>query len=169
MKKNIPLLVGIALPILFIVGISIAVFVPSIFINPQHNFIYTEENTYYGYGQGYRSTYKVENDRIVLEQLPMRDKDTYKGDAPTLYVYNIKTDTSHQISIDQADLLRIDPGPSSPDGYTVSYQYGHSGIFELFGSSSDSNGFFIAKDNGKKKLSGLIVNQGNFKLIGWVK
>ena len=37
--KNIPLLIGIALPIIFIFAISVIIFTPSLFIKPQYNFL----------------------------------------------------------------------------------------------------------------------------------
>ncbi len=173
--KNLPLIIGIALPIIFILIISVIIFTPSLSIKPSHNFIYTTENQYYyGYDQGYKNMYKIENGRVALEPLPVRPTPyVYKGDMPTLYIYDVRTDSSHQISFSEAQSLSLDPGPSSPDGYTVSYQYGHDGIFELFGSNNDNNGYFVSKGNGKKKLSGLTSdiyrNQGNFKFIGWIK
>jgi hypothetical protein len=173
MKKNLPLIIGIALPIIFIIIISFVLFVPSLYVKPQHNFIYTTSD-YYGYNQGYQETYKVLNNRIVTERVLPRDKETQQIGAPTLYVYNVQDDTSHQVSFDEVKDLAIDPGPSSPDGYTIAYEYGHDGIFELLGSDGNNNNFFISKGNGKKRLSGLVGDgrywyQGNFKLIGWVK
>jgi hypothetical protein len=56
----------------------------------------------------------------------------------------------------------------------VTYEYGHDGIFELFGSRNDNDGYFISKGNGKKKINGLSSDQYSrygrwFNLIGWIK
>lgn len=172
--KNLPIIIGIALPILFIVIISAVVFVPSLFVKPQHNFIYTQENSYNYYNQGYKNTYKIENEHITLQQMPVREKETYVGDMPTIYLYDVKLNTSHEISLDEAKNLSLDAGPSSPDGYAVNYKTSHEGIFGLFGSSSNNNGYYVTKGNGSKKLdalanSGYNYYSGAFKLIGWVK
>jgi hypothetical protein len=172
--KNLPLIIGIALPIVFILGISVFLFVPSHFVDPQYDFIYTMEDRYYGFNDhGYRNTYKVEDGRIALEPLPTKEGWTYLGDMPVLYRYDVNADTAHQISFNEALELSLDPGPSSPDGYTVAYQYGHSGIFEVLGSNNDNSGYFISKGKAKKKLNGL-TNDGyssrtDSKFIGWIK
>ena len=173
-KSHLPLIVGILLPIIFIIIVSIAIFVPSLSVDPQHDFVYSAENSYYSYSNEYRNTYKVVNGRIALEPMPYRENMIYKGDMPDLYRYNIRTFTTHKISLEEAKSLNLDPGPSSPDGYSVAYEYGHSGIFELFGSNSEDDGYFISKGRGKKKLPGLPVdgyyrNPGSFKFIGWIK
>jgi hypothetical protein len=174
--KNLPLIVGIALPILFILIISALVFLPSLSIKPQYNFLYTNQDDYYSYGQGYKNTYKVENGKIALEPLPVPPKGeliSYKSDSPKIYFYDFKNNSSHEITWKDALKLNLDPGPSSPDGYNVSYYYGNDGIFELFGSGNNSRGYFVSKGSAKKKLSGLLADnysyQGNFKFIGWVK
>jgi hypothetical protein len=174
-NKNLPLIIGIALPVLFIGIVSIILFLPSLFIRPQHNFIYSSNNDYYSYNQAYRNSYAVENGRLIMEPLPVQAGVvyTYKADAPDLFLYDVKSDSSHLIEYSEARRWNLDPGPSSPDGYTVKYEYGHDGIFELFGSDGRDNGYFISKGSGSKKLRGLGNNgyydSGNFKLIGWVK
>jgi len=187
-KNNLPIIIGIALPIVFILIISIVIFGPSVFVKPQHNFIYTIDDGYNRYNNTeYSNTYAVENNHIVLVppgasqkhileqllQVPVSETETYTPYTPILYEYDVKTNSSHQINFDEAKNLIVDPGPSSPDGYTVEYEYRNDGIFGLFGSSGNSSGFFISKNNGKRKLNALgsdvYWNQGNFKLIGWVK
>ena len=181
MNKHTPLIIGISLPIIFILVISIVIFGPAFFVKPQYDFIYTTESDRYSYNQQeYKNTYDIKDGHIVLEPVEyqkIKENDTYydqikQKHAPVLYVYNMKTNSSHEISFADAQKLSLDPGPSSPDGYTVSYQYNHDGIFELFGSSGQSNGYFISKDNGKKKLNALVADeywgQGSFKLIGWI-
>jgi hypothetical protein len=183
--NNLPLIVGISLPLVFIVIISAVVFLPSFFVKPQYDFVYTTTDQtygYYGYEQGYKNNYRVDNGKIVLEPVqviidPSLKKDliVYKGDMPPLYRYDVKNNTSHEISLKEAQILSFDPGPSSPDGYTVIFENRNDGIFEVFGSNNNNSGLFISKGNAKKRLDGLVNNnqyywyQGNFKLIGWIK
>jgi hypothetical protein len=171
--KNLPLIIGISLPVIFIIIISVVIFTPSLFIKPQHNFIYTTEDTYYG-NEKYAKTYEIKDSKIVLVPSTVQENQMLQKDAPTLYLYDVKTDSSHQISLEEAQKYTVDPGPSSPDGYTVTYEYGHDGIFELFGSRNDNDGYFISKGNGKKKINGLSSDQYSrygrwFNLIGWIK
>ncbi|MEI8061802.1 MAG: hypothetical protein WCG97_00695 [bacterium] len=177
MKTNHwPLIIGISIPILFIIIISIIIFTPNLYIKPAHNFLYTTlgEENYYGSGQIYKNTYAVENERLVLRPGVLQEKQTYKADFLPLYLYDVTTDSSHQVTYEDEKNLALDPGPTSPDGYSVSWEYNHDGIFELFGSDGSKNGYFIEKGKGKKQLTGLNSSngyyyQGNFKLIGWVK
>lgn len=175
-KQKLPLIIAIALPIIFIVIISVVIFLPSVFVKPAHDFIYTTEGSSYGY-PNYRTTYSIKNDRIVSDVVILTKQQLENNNiqnAPVLYRYDVVNDTSHEITFEEAQKLSLDPGPSSPDGYTVSYEYGHDGIFELFGSNNNNNGYFIGKGNGKKKLSNVggpneRWYQGRFSIIGWVK
>lgn len=171
--KNLPLLIGIALPLIFIIIVAFVIFTPSFFIKPEHNFIYTTENSYYSYNQQYDNSFRVEDNRIVLEKRIVPQNVISKGEMPLLYIYDVKANSIRQISFEDAKDLVVDIGPSSPDGYTVSYEYGHSGIFELFGSDNNNRGYFMSKGSGKKRLPGLTDDRyygsNAFTLIGWVK
>jgi type II secretory pathway pseudopilin PulG len=183
MKKHLPLIVGLALPVLFIIIISLVVFLPSITIKPQHNFLYTKVDSYNRYGQSYTTAYKVEDSKITTVITPIPNYKELYGtttsllkeavNLPDLYLYDVKSNTSHKITLDQAQTYTLDPGPSSPDGYTVAYNYSNDGIFDLFGSSNSNDGYFISKGNGKKKLNSIdsdgYYSSSNFRLIGWIK
>ncbi len=181
-NKNLPLIVGIALPIVFIIIISVVIFLPSFFIKPQYNFIYALDNNYYAYNQSYKNTFGVENGKIVSVpisaplNLPRREVVNYLGDYPKIYLYNVKNGTSHEIGFAEAEKLSLDAGPSSPDGYSISYEYGNYGFFDLIGGNNNSNGYFIYKGNAKKRLLGFVDDNSryygsnsNFKIIGWIK
>ncbi|MFA7302489.1 MAG: hypothetical protein WC030_01955 [Candidatus Paceibacterota bacterium] len=172
-NKNLPLIIGIALPLIFIIVLSVAIFAPAFFVTPAHNFIYSSDRGYYG-GEYYQNAYTVVDGRIVLDPIPQRSgTDLERKVAPPLYLYDVETDAAHEITLAEAATYTVVVGPSSPDGYTVSYEYGHNGIFELFGSDSGNTGYFVAKDSKKKKLSGLTTadrySGDGFKLIGWIK
>ncbi len=183
MKKNIPLIVGIALPIVFIIIISLSIYIPTLYVNPEHNFIYSMNDNYYS-NNSYKNTYKITDGKIHTEQTltaknnGMIDSKTaiiYMGENPPLYLYDVKTNSSHEITLEEAEKYNLDPGPSSPDGYNIDYGYNNNGIFELFGSSRNGNGFYVYKGNSKKMLTGLSNSKsyyygaGYFNLIGWVK
>ncbi|PIR82984.1 hypothetical protein COU19_02880 [Candidatus Kaiserbacteria bacterium CG10_big_fil_rev_8_21_14_0_10_56_12] len=173
-NKNWPLIIGVSLPLIFIVALSVIVFLPRLFVTPAHNFIYSADTNYYT-NDYYRNTYKVVQGRVTLDPIPARyTAENERRDAPALYLYDVKSDTSHQITLAEADAYTVDPGPSSPDGYVVSYEYGHNGIFELFGSDNSNQGYFISKGSSARKLTGITsgdryTNGGGFKLIGWIQ
>jgi len=168
--KNLPLLVGIALPVIFIIIMVIIIFTPALFVKPGHNFIYTNDSQI-PYNQSYRYNYTIKDSHIDLTPVTIQEKTTVIEQLPKLYLYDVKAGASHEVSFAEVQKLTLDPGPSSPDGYSVNYDYSHSGIFELFGSRGDDSGYYISKGNGKKRLGGLSTDRynNNFKLIGWVK
>ncbi|MES2436620.1 MAG: hypothetical protein V4519_01295 [Patescibacteria group bacterium] len=178
MKKNLPLIVGLALPFVFILLIAVVVYLPNVFIKPQHDFLYTmADRNNYNYNTVYKNTYAIENGGLVQRpvELPkLNENDTRVIiDAPKLYRYNVKDSTNKEISFTEAQSLKIDVGPSSPDGYIVAYRYNHNGVFELFGSNGNNSGYFISKGKGGKKLIGLdsagYYYENNFTLLGWIK
>ncbi len=172
--KNLPLIIGIALPILFIIVISVVIFVPSLYVKPAHDFIYTTTDRYV-YNQLPTYAYAVQSGKIALDPIqrsPSTNQNiTYTTDMPTLYRYDTKNNTIHTITFEEAKAFMLDAGPSSPDGYIVGYEYNHDGIFELFGSGNDNRGYYISKGNAKKKLPGITsdIYSNNLKLIGWIK
>ncbi len=189
LKKHLPLIVAIALPIIFIGILALVIAVPSMRISPQHDFIYIdmqEKNARsmgypYAYIQ-YRYEYAIEGGKLTrlplngrqgadFREFPPPNEQVEYVDAPTLYYYSVTENTSREISFADAEKLSLVSGPSSPDGYNVSYEYNSDGVFELFGSDNNS-GYVITKGTGRKMLTGMPSNQdyygGSFTLIGWV-
>jgi hypothetical protein len=188
LKKHLPLVVAIALPIAFIGILAVAIMLPSMRMNPQHDFVYVDRNSVdkHSYEPIYfRNEYAVEGDRIVRRPLNVPQQNQalpggypYEGyryeDAPTLYYYSVQDDTTREISFEEAEALAVTPGPSSPDGYTVSYEYNSDGIFELFGSSGSNSGYVITKGTARRSLTGMVTDPNgyggyDFQLIGWIK
>ncbi len=173
-NKHLPLIIAILLPLIFIGAVALAVLLPSFSVKPTHNFVYVFQNTdYYAYNNEYKSTYEVKEGKIVKVALTPRDNVVPLRDIPKLYFYDVNLDSSHEISFENAQKFSYDAGPSSPDGYVVTYDYSHDGIFEIFGSNG-RNGYVVSKGNAKKNLPGIVGENGysyygNFRLVGWVK
>lgn len=177
-NKNLPIIIGIALPIVFIIAIFFVISVPKNNTTTQYNFIYSYENRdpYY---REYKNTYEIENGKITPKALPEIKKDGYYNynnarDYPIIYIYDVKTDTSREISLSDAQKYEMVTGPSSPDGYNVSYEYGNYGLFDeiLLGGNRRNSGYYIKRDSFEKKVN--ITNSagyysGNFRIIGWIK
>lgn len=180
-KKHLPLVVAIALPIIFIGVLALAITLPSRSINLQHDFVYVNADMEkYPYGSvAYRNEYAIENGKIVkkpivteLEASEAKLRGITYDDAPQLYHYSVREQASREIAFEEAQKLALVPGPSSPDGYTVEYEYNNDGIFEIFGSGNDDSGYVISKGNARKSLSGIATNNMYyngymFQIIGW--
>jgi hypothetical protein len=172
-NKNLPIIVAIALPIVFLAVILLVVFLPTFSIKPTYNFIYSADG-YVSYG--YKNKYDIKDGNLVLSPIPLNsyDKVENRKEAPDLFVYDVKNSSSKKISFEEAKKMTFDAGPSSPDGYNVIYEGGNYGIFELFGSDNSNRGYFISKGKAKKRLEGLTTASNyyynnDFNLIGWIK
>lgn len=177
MKKNLPIIIGVTLPIIFILLISLLAFGPTWSIKPAHNFIYSHDNRDYYYGRHYRNEYDVEGGKVVMKSRAIskvnQENVTFE-DAPPLFLYNVSNNSTHEIGLAETMALNLDPGPTSPDGYLVEYRSGNYGVFELFGSNNSVSGYYMTKDQAGKKLPGFQNDRyggydSNFKFLGWVK
>ncbi len=167
---NPVLAVGIALPALLIIILFVVIFLPASLLKPEYDFVYSNEYENY-YTPQYLHTYRVTDGHITKIENTLREKQIPEGDAPNLYVYNVAQNTSKHIEFEEAQKLTVDPGPSSPDGFTIGFNYSNSGGFFFFGSSGSESGYFIKKGNSGKRLTGLTNGDRysqNVRFIGWV-
>jgi hypothetical protein len=170
------MIVGIALPVILILAISIFMLVSRATIAPEHNFVFSKISEPYKNGYyipNIPHMYRVTDNKLVVDMavVPLHAEPNTVIYYPDLFMYDVKNDTVRTITLEEAKKLSLDPGPSSIDGYTVGYEYGHNGIFEIFGSNNSNQGHFIMKGGAKKKLS---INaddywNNNITFIGWVK
>lgn len=169
MKKNLPLYIGIALPIIFILIIAFIVYLPRTFTNPQNNFIYTI-NDYENYSN---EVVMVDGEvvvRPVSSEYPVPEK-YYTKDTPEIYIYDFEKNASYELTLTEAQEYSLVKGPSSPEGYSVVNEYSHNGIFEIFGSNNSNSGKALVSPNGTKRtLTGLKGdNYQEINIVGWVK
>lgn len=171
-KKNITLVLGISIPILMIVAIAVSIYLPSFFVKAHYNFLYIAGTDYYSASQ---YPYSVENGRLVKNEI-REGQDSYNyqnGAKPKLYVYDVNTNKSKEISVEEAQNLSLDSNTKSEDGFEVVYGSSESGIAPLFfGSERDYNSRYL-KGHGVTKKLDLQSNSGtnfyNFIFLGWIK
>lgn len=190
-------MVAVGLPIILIIVIAVVAFLPRYINKPQLNFVYTADigSRYYDYNGStctiYKKYYEIDSatNKIVAkdyyvspfsEQPEEKVKEPCQGyatifkDAPEMYLYDFTTEKSSLISPEALSQLTIVSQRTSPDGYQVSYRYGHNGVFELFGSSDDRSNIYLIKDNPLRKLNlemanGSYYGDTDFRFIGWVR
>jgi hypothetical protein len=161
LKKNITLVLGLFIPVAMIVFIAAMVYIPRLYIQPEYSFIYaTNDNQYDEFG------YHVVDERIVYYPRIVKD-DVYP--TPDLYVYDVETDQSRQITIEEAQMYRLDDSPQSPDGFKIT-QGGRGGdISFLFGGGYDPAHYLVGKGVSKKLDINESSNYWDFHLVGWIK
>jgi len=187
MKKNLPIIVAILLPIIVVGGVLLALYIPSRDIKPEYNILYVVNNVdnYARVNYSNEFRYVISGGELIKEDLPQVYKNLpteittrIKPDAnqPKLYVFNVKTGETTEVSYEDALKLEIvKAGNISPEGYSVSYtrDYNNSGIFELFGGYSREYRwrFTDGKISIFKEITPPNYNYSyyNAEVLGWVE
>lgn len=185
-KENGVLVLAFALPVLFILGIAIATYVPSVLLDTKYNFVYATcggTNNYYPYDcvNYYNSYFSVENGKLIVNPIdPKEDrngnniKDAEENYNFRVFLHDTEKNISREISLEEAKLLTLDPLLTSADGVSVSSGYHNRGsdFFFFFDSGSSQYAHYLTKGNHRQKLNLIDVYQDyyqrNIKFLGWV-
>lgn len=167
-KQRVAAIIGVLIPIIFIVIVAVIAYVPSQFINPKHDFLYTKDyssNNYYEI----RAKHLVEVPVLTeYDDNNYRDSYNYRQKVPTIYRYDVASDTTESITFEEARQLTLSSSAKSPDGYKLEEATG-SGGFLFWSSYSGSDGDpYLQKGLASKKLS-LPGDSYDFELIGWIQ
>ena len=160
-RKNIPLYVALAIPVIMIIVIAIAIYAPGIGKGPKINFLYSS-----GYG------YLVSLGHVTKVTSPIAYPPVTQPLPQQLYLYNVTTNQSQEISLADAEKLSIDPSAQSADGYSIE-QGNSGGSFPFGGYNGDYNTWYIKGYNRAIKLN-LKLNASNpynynqFQFVGWI-
>ena len=82
-KKNIPLILGLSIPILMILFVAGSIYLPGLFVQPKFNFLYAMGDDYY-----YGRHYSVQNGRLIKNEVEYPE---YVGNRTesSLYIYDV--------------------------------------------------------------------------------
>lgn len=178
MKNNLPLIVGVSIPLLVVVAVALSIYLPGLFVEPQYNFLYTTGDGQNGYYTGYYE-YVVRDGKLIKQEVKVPDeiKRNYPPYPPSseikFFVHDVKLNKSKQISFDEASRLKLDSNVQSPDGFEVVYGTRDGGAFPFFMSpSEDYHTRYLRGHNTGKKLN---VQMGSdvyydraFRFVGWI-
>ena len=165
-KENIPLVIGLCIPVLMIIIVAISIYLPTLFApEPIHNFIYAS------WHQNYASHhYYVDKGKIVREESPPPYKG-YEGNlsSPKLFIYDIKNNQPKEIPLEQAQKYKLDSSKTSPDGFEITY--GSYDCDPFFVGCRNHGTVYLKGHHISKKLN-IEKNQNyyrrNFNFIGWI-
>ncbi|MEI7792193.1 MAG: hypothetical protein WCI57_01755 [Candidatus Berkelbacteria bacterium] len=180
---NVSLIVGVGVPVLMMLFIAAAIYLPGLFKKPQFDFIYSTAE--YSYAnpllevKDQKLGFKCADDQHYYSS----DDSTSKEIAakcteeflPKLHRYSIKNNTVMDISYADAQKLVLDTNADSSDGYKVEQgNYNNGDMFSgMFGGgyNEDYNAWYLKGHNRVVKLN--ITNDSNSssdtKFVGWVK
>lgn len=194
LRKNFALILAFALPIILIVGVAISVYLPSLFISTNYNFIYASctdnLNSYpYNCNTYLANKYSVVDGKLIVapeatttviynqnnveRSISTKDSPDYRKYNTRIFLHDTQKNESREITVEEAKLLNLNNLITSPDGASVSSNYNNGSDFFIFGGGRSSFGYFLTKGSGKLKLN--LINyddryyyQNNFQFIGWV-
>lgn len=172
-KKNVPLIVGLSIPVLMIIFVAASIYLPGLFVQPKVNFLYSLGGDYYS-----KSKYYVLDDKIALGQIAYPEKGNTgrwveSRREPKLYFHDVVKNQNKEISFEEAQTLALDHNVKSPDGFEITRgEYSYS-IFEILTTRGHSWGTrYITGHNVSKKLN--IPDRddsygyyGDFQFLGW--
>jgi hypothetical protein len=169
-KKNISLVLGIAIPILMILFVAASIYLPRLFApQPSVNFLYAGGEDYYGNVQ----QYTVQNNQVVKNEVKLRDKASYNPPyvEPKLFIHDVVKNESKEISFEDAQKLNLDPSVKSSDGFEIVYGNKGDDFFPFF-SGRDYSTRYIKGRTMSTKLnihSSTPYYNNNFRFLGWIK
>lgn len=172
MKKNISLLIGLAIPILMILFVAGSIYLPGLFIKPTFDFLYVT-------GEGYNYDKKYWIDQSTLKTVETTPQEPLDYPYPPskvskLFLYDVDKNESREISFESAKSFTIDANAVSKDGFEIVRGGYDDGIFPLFfGGSSDYNARYLKGHGVSKKLNipgmkAYDYYDYNFRFLGWI-
>ncbi len=187
-KNNIPLIVGLALPVLMIVFVAVSIYLPQMGGGavPQYDFLYMTQgggvNTPPGVEKYY---YGVEGDKLTRQEVATTMQNPKDPTAPTVvpagkpietakfYIYDTKQNTSREVTFADAEKLVLDSRMVSQDSFEITQGNNNGSIFtEIFGGNRDYGSWYISGHGKATKL--ILVSQPgsygyfDFRFLGWI-
>ena len=162
-KRNIPMIVALSIPVLMIVLITVSIYVPALFVKPQIDFVYS---TGWDYCDSFRFT--IQNEQIVTRELKnVSDNNTCRNyEEPRIFYYDVQENTTKEMTFEEAQQLRVDKRLKSPDGFEV-VSGNHS--FDLFFDGSSYYDQYLKKGTFSRRIKLERKYYYNFNFLGWVK
>jgi hypothetical protein len=161
MKKNLPLVVALGIPVVLTAVIALAVYLPGFGPEPGYDFVYAVRN-YYGPGPIYDVVEGKVIERPALDypEGEMR----YPGPAAQLYYYDVESKISKNLTLQESQAHSLETSRTSPDGYVVE-NGGGSGIFPFYESGNYYDQYLVGNNRRLKTT----ISDYNFEFLGWVR
>ena len=150
-----------------IIFIAVSIYLPTLGKSTSYDFLYASGYVYYT-----SDRFSVTNNK--LEVRPQPSSSTYGYDpqdrATKLHIYDVQTDTSREVSAEEATQLILDDNPVSPDGFEIVNGSRSGGFFPFFYSSTNYDTYYLKGGASSRKLQlNQIRGYNNFRFIGWIK
>jgi len=172
-KKNLPLYIALAVPVLMIILVAAFIYLPGIGKKPAHNFLYMTGNNVYDYAYN-NIGYQVNGGHLVYNPpaSPAPNQPNYPASGDVhFYLYDVANNQAKEVTLAEAEGYNLDSSNTSSDGYTIQQGNGNSGDFLFGGGGGDYTSWFIKGHNRAIKLNLKLTGAyySNFRFLGWTE
>lgn len=191
-KDNFVLIVGLALPVLLMIGFMVASSLPALGDPPKYNLVFSVSDYRNNQPIPVSVNLVVKDGVLVAQYSKLKDSNNYGYYWRKLYLFDAKTQRVRELefglpqNIDQitgiseeavaaTKGMKLSTELKSPDGYELSDSYyRHGGLFNeiFFGWGRNSSGTTITNGSRNVKLSPddgrTYFYNGQAQFIGWV-
>jgi hypothetical protein len=159
-KRDPVLIIGILIPVVMVILVSLSIYLPRLFAKPEFSFIYTTGSSYDA-----KYSYTIESGKLVRTELENRygTRDVENN----IYMYDAKGKEVKQISFEDAQKLTLDSSSKSPDGFEVVRGNGGGGVFPFFFFDSSGNQYVLRGKGATINLN-LPIDYYDLNFLGWI-
>jgi hypothetical protein len=163
MKKYLPVIVAVALPLIFVIGVVIyATLLKTPAFEVNHKILMTDEESY---------VFLNDEGVVEIDEVKIENNNYYRVSSKEdvdFYIYDPEKEELEEVTYEEAKEFKLHPGKKSPDGVYVEYSYSRNDVAEMFGGNRQS-GYYAVKDDKKIKLNtNQYTNYRSLEVIGWV-
>lgn len=175
-KQNLPLVIGLAIPVVLVVALAAIIYVPRLYLKPTVDFVYAVGSypTYINNAENTRTEYRLVNGRLTKTVSPYTaEKPYYDTESPPeFYRYAVAENKNTPLTEQEITQLNLDPSVEAPDGFKVNNAYSRDNIFEAVFGGRDSSQQVLEKGSVAVKIN--LVSDADrysydFDFIGWVE
>jgi hypothetical protein len=168
--KNIPLIVGLSIPVLMILFIAGSIYLPGVLskAKPQFNFLYSTGGNW---GQEYFFIQQGKLQKRELKQTSPNSPNLPNSEM-RLMTHDVTKNESRETSFEEAQLLFLNTAIKSRDGFEIVYGSYSDGLFPLlFFNGSDYNNVYLKGHGKTQRLNTYKQNRyiNNFHFLGWIE
>lgn len=159
-KKNVPVVIGLAVPLLMILLIITAIYLPRIFAAaPMYDFVYS-------IGDQRKYSISLDNGRLTVKDTSSLGSHV---EQLRLFIYDVKSGDTREISVKEASELVLDASLKSPDGYTLEQDtLSRDMISGIFGYHDRYRWYLTGHGTSRKIEVPNHLYRWSFRFIGWV-
>ena len=196
-KQNIPLVIGLLIPVAMVVFVACAIYIPKFFIKPHYSFAYAV-GSYPEYDEGetveatpvptikngatapianvdstkkcIRHSYKVVRGKIT-DTVSSSECYSYRYNTtpPQFFVYDVKTNTTKEVTFAELQKITLNDSAKSPDDFIVSNGYGGEDFsMFMFGGNRGEYSVYMKGKIVNKELNISLKDRYNFDFVGWL-